>query len=194
MPRVSRREAEQHRNEVVEAASRLFREHGIAGVSVPAVMAEAGLTYGGFYGHFSSKEALAAEACTRAFDERRDEYDSAAARSGGDRDAARTEFVKRYTGKSHRDAVGTRLSGSRNVRDVAREAPKSPLRAAFAAGVAMMAEKMPALLSRRRKAISRDETLAQMAMLVGGLILARSPKGHEISDEILQAVRKSLVD
>jgi TetR/AcrR family transcriptional repressor of nem operon len=194
MPRVSRREAEQHRNEVVEAASRLFREHGIAGVSVPAVMAEAGLTHGGFYGHFKSKEALAAEACARAFDERRQEYDSAAARSGSDKDAARVEFVKRYTGKAHRDAIGLGCPAAAMCGDVAREVPKSPLRAAFAAGVAMMAEKMPAPLSRRRKAPSRDETLAQMAMLVGGLILARSTKGHEISDEILQAVRKSLID
>ena len=51
MPRVSRKEADQHREDVLNAASRLFLEHGIDGVSVPAVMAEAGLTHGGFYGH-----------------------------------------------------------------------------------------------------------------------------------------------
>jgi TetR/AcrR family transcriptional regulator, transcriptional repressor for nem operon len=82
MPRVTRKEADQHRDDVVEAASHLFREHGIDGVSLPAVMAEAGLTHGGFYGHFKSKEALAAEACARAFEEKRNEYDAIVARNG----------------------------------------------------------------------------------------------------------------
>ncbi|WP_244437683.1 TetR family transcriptional regulator [Hyphomicrobium denitrificans] len=68
-------------------------------MSVPAPMAEAGLTHGGFYGHFKSKEVLATEACARAFDEKRLEYDSITARHGSDHGAARLEFIKRYTGK-----------------------------------------------------------------------------------------------
>ena len=68
MPRVSRKEADQHRKDVLRAASRLFLEHGIDGISVPAVMAEAGLTHGGFYGHFTSKEALVAEARRQGID------------------------------------------------------------------------------------------------------------------------------
>ena len=51
----------------MEAAARLFREHGFDGVGVDAIMKEAGLTHGGFYGHFASKEELATEAITRAF-------------------------------------------------------------------------------------------------------------------------------
>ena len=51
----------------MEAAARLFREHGFDGVVVDAIMKEAGLTHGGFYGHFASKEELATEAITRAF-------------------------------------------------------------------------------------------------------------------------------
>jgi len=194
MPRVSRKEADQHREDVIEAASRLFREHGIDGISVPAVMAEAGLTHGGFYGHFKSKEALAAEACTRAFEEKRNEYDAILARNGGNKEAACVEFVKRSTSRSHRDAIGVGCPVAALSGDVAREKPKSPVRSAFVAGVEMMAEKLPALLSRRRKALSRQETLARIAMLIGGLMISRSTKGHEISDEILEAVRKSLLD
>jgi len=193
MPRVTRKEADQHRDDVVEAASRLFREHGIDGVSVPAVMAEAGLTHGGFYGHFRSKEALAAEACAKAFEEKRGEYDAIIARNGNDKEAARVEFIKSYTGKSHRDAMGLGCPAAAMAVDAARDKPKGPVRTAFAAGIEMMAQKVPALLSRR-KTIRRDEALARMAMLVGGLVLARSTKGHEISEEILQAVRKSLLD
>ena len=62
MPRVSRAEAESHREQITEASSRLFRERGIKGVSVADLMGAAGLTHGGFYGHFESKDALAAVA------------------------------------------------------------------------------------------------------------------------------------
>lgn len=193
MPRVSRKEADQHRKNVVEVASRLFREHGVAGISVPALMAEAGLTHGGFYGHFKSKEALAAEACVRAFDEKREEYDELITRHNGNREALRQEFITRYTGKCHRDAFGLGCPAAALCGDVAREGPKSPLRASFAAGVNMMTEKMTALLSRRKKPLNREEAVAQVAILVGGLVLARATKGEPISEEILKSVRSVLL-
>ena len=62
MPRVSRKQAEENHAAVLDAAAKLFRARGINGVSVPALMAEAGLTHGAFYGHFNSKEELAAAA------------------------------------------------------------------------------------------------------------------------------------
>ena len=193
MPRVSRKEAEQHREDVINAASRLFLEHGIDGVSVPAVMAEAGLTHGGFYGHFSSKEALVAEACTRAFEDRRSVYDGIGERNGSDKKAARVEFIKRYTAKTHRDAIGLGCPAAAMCGDIARDNPKGPVRAAFAAGLNMMIEKISPLLSGKKKAATRDEALAQIAMLVGGVVLARSTKGHAVSDEILQSVRSALL-
>ncbi len=193
MPRVSRKEAEQHREDVINAASRLFLERGIDGVSVPAVMAEAGLTHGGFYGHFPSKEALVAEACTRAFEDRRSVYEGIGDRNGSDRKAARVEFIKRYTAKTHRDAIGLGCPAAAMCGDIARGNPKGPVSAAFAAGLNMMVEKISPLLSGKKKAATREETLAQIAMLVGGMVLARSTKGHPVSDEILQSVRATLL-
>ncbi|MEU4160186.1 TetR/AcrR family transcriptional regulator [Actinoplanes sp. NPDC026670] len=67
MGRVSQAQAAENRERIVATAARLFREHGIAGVSVADVTAEAGLTHGGFYKHFASKDALVAEAVARAF-------------------------------------------------------------------------------------------------------------------------------
>src|SRR5258707_6200213 len=64
---VNREKAAENRERIVEAAARLFREQGFDGVGVDAIMKEAGLTHGGFYGHFASKEELATEAITRAF-------------------------------------------------------------------------------------------------------------------------------
>lgn len=193
MPRVSRKEADQHRKDVVDAASRLFLEYGIDGVSVPAVMSEAGLTHGGFYGHFASKEALVAEACARAFEDRRDIYAAIEERNGADRKSARAEFIKRYTTKAHRDAIGLGCPAAAMSGDIARADPKGQIRSAFAAGFNMMVERLTPLLSRKRKAAAREEALAQIAMLVGAVVLARSTKGYPVSDEILQSVRSALL-
>ncbi|RUP07518.1 TetR/AcrR family transcriptional regulator [Hyphomicrobium sp.] len=194
MPRVSRQEANQHRMEVVDAASRLFLEHGIDGVSIPEVMAEAGLTHGGFYGHFSSKEALVAEACLKAFEDKRATFEGFIERHGADRKAARTEFIERYTSKKHRDAIGAGCPAAAMSGDLARDNPRGSVRAAFATGMSTLVDRLAPLLSGKKKPATREETLAQIAMLVGGLVLARSTKGHPISDEILQSVRSSLID
>jgi TetR/AcrR family transcriptional repressor of nem operon len=194
MPRVSRKEADQHREDVLNAASKLFLEYGINGVSVPAVMAEAGLTHGGFYGHFDSKEALVAEACERAFNDRRSMYEGIEQRNSADKKAARTEFIKRYTTKAHRDAIGLGCPAAAMCGDMARENPKGQIRAAFASGFNAMVERLTPLLSRKRKdkAAAREDALAQIAMLVGAVVLSRSTKGSPVSDEIMQAVRNAL--
>src|ERR1700712_5572689 len=69
MPRVSRAEADSHREAITDASARLFKERGLKGVSVADLMGAAGLTHGGFYGHFESKDALAAVACAKAFEQ-----------------------------------------------------------------------------------------------------------------------------
>jgi TetR/AcrR family transcriptional repressor of nem operon len=194
MPRVSRKEADQHREDVLNAASKLFLEYGIDGVSVPAVMAEAGLTHGGFYGHFDSKEALVAEACERAFKERRSIYDGIQERNGTEKKSARSEFIKRYTTRAHRDAIGLGCPAAAMCGDMAREDPKGQIRTAFAAGFNMMVERLTPLLSKKKKAAARDDALAQIAMLVGAVVLSRATKGSPVSDEIMQSVRSTLID
>src|SRR5690348_17056449 len=66
--RVSREKAAENRERIVETASRMFREKGFDGVGVDTIMNGAGLTHGGFYGHFGSKDDLAAEAVRRALE------------------------------------------------------------------------------------------------------------------------------
>ena len=93
--RRSREEAARTRRTAVAAASRLFRQRGIEAVSVADVMAQVGLTAGGFYRHFESKEALAKEACAEAFAQ------SGLARQPGSSPGA---ILRRYLSKAHRDA------------------------------------------------------------------------------------------
>ena len=95
--RVSRAEAAANRERVVEVASALYRKHGFDGVGVADIMKKAGLTHGGFYGHFGSKDDLAAEACTCALRGSWDSWISASEKGG--LEAA----VRNYLTPEHRD-------------------------------------------------------------------------------------------
>src|SRR5690349_18992413 len=103
MGRVSKAQAQINRQQVVEAAARLFRERGVSRVSVADVMAAAGLTHGGFYKRFPSKDALVAEAVRQAFADQAPLLDGLGV--PGD-DAARAEFVRHYLSAGHRDSPG----------------------------------------------------------------------------------------
>lgn len=192
MPRVSRKQAADNHNAVIDAAARLFRARGINGVSVPELMAEAGLTHGAFYGHFKSKEDLAAAAFEHAFAEKKALFADISERHKGDRREALAEFVTRYTARSHRDQPGPGCPIAALADDTSHEEFKG-LRKTFAAGLEAMVEGVEAMLGGRVKSARRDEALADVAMLVGAMVLARATKGQPISDELLQAARNALL-
>jgi TetR/AcrR family transcriptional repressor of nem operon len=162
-------------------------------VSVPALMAEAGLTHGAFYGQFASKEALAAAACTAAFAEKRTFYDELAERaSQGDEDT-RAVYVKRYTKASHRDERGDGCPIPALCGDVAREDMKGPVRSAFVAGLNSLIERLPEVLARGGRKASREEALATLSLLVGALLLSRASDGSPLSEEFLASARGALL-
>ncbi|BBH70875.1 TetR family transcriptional regulator [Actinoplanes sp. OR16] len=173
MGRVSQAQAQQNRERIVATAARLFREHGIAGVSVADVMAEAGLTHGGFYKHFASKDALVAEAVTKAFTDQ-----ATAARALG-RDA----LLDAYLSPAHRDQAGTGCPSAGFGGDVAHASGGGETRSAYAEGVEAFAAHLGA---------SGEPDLATLSTMVGALILARATAGTDLSDRILAAARESL--
>lgn len=191
MPRVSRQQAAENHAAVIEAASRLFKARGINGVSVPELMAEAGLTHGAFYGHFKSKEDLAAAACEHAFAEKKSLYADIRERHKGDKRAALSEFVDRYTARSHRDQPGPGCPVAALADDTSREEFKA-LRKTFASGLEGMVAGVQAMIGGRGKSGRREEALADVALLVGALVLSRATKGQPISDEVLSAAREAL--
>src|SRR5262245_10098091 len=101
--KVTREQAVENRERIVAAAARLFREHGFDGIGVADIMKSAGLTHGGFYGHFGSKDDLAAEACARALDRSVTKWDAIAAADG---DPLAT-IVGSYLSEAHRDRPGS---------------------------------------------------------------------------------------
>src|SRR2546423_14021680 len=101
--KVSREQAAQNRDRIVEAAARLFRERGYEGIGVADLMKEAGLTHGGVYGHFSSKDDLIAEASARALTESLVLWKEGADGASGDPLPA---VAAAYFGSAHRDNSG----------------------------------------------------------------------------------------
>ncbi len=188
MPRASKQQSEDHRLAITDASARLMRERGIHGVSVSELMAEAGLTHGGFYGHFESKEALAGEACAHAFAESVQRWQQRIA-AQPDRDSALLALADSYLSTRSRDRPGVSCPATALACDVAREPPGTPLHAAFAAGLGQLIDVLTSLQIGDDAAADRREAMAQFATMVGAVILARATAGDALSDELLAAAR-----
>ena len=191
MPRVSREQTAANRQAIETVSARLFREQGFNGVSVADLMAAAGLTHGGFYGHFESKDVLAGVACEQAF--RQSSERSAKWRGHApDAQAARRCFIDRYLSTAHRDNPGTGCPAAALAADVSRESPDKPVHQAYLAGIKAMVGTLPPRSDGGDAKQRRDDTLLQLATMVGALILARATKGDPISSQILAAARAGL--
>jgi TetR/AcrR family transcriptional repressor of nem operon len=183
---------DRNRQTIEEASARLFREQGLKGLSVDDLMAAAGLTHGGFYGHFQSKDALAAIACAKAFEQ------SGCAWKGHingepDPSAAFKGIVAGYLSERSRDNPGTSCPATALAGDVAREPGDKPVRAAFIAGVKDQVGLLLALGGHGDGEADRRKALVQFATLVGALLLARATRGDTISQEFLEAAGAHLI-
>src|SRR5690554_486039 len=106
MSRSSQADAARNRAQVVEATSRMLRERGAAGVSVQEAMSAAGLTHGGFYKHFASKDELLANAASSAFEDIIERVERIT-RDSSDPHSARERIIADYLTARHRDAPAT---------------------------------------------------------------------------------------
>ncbi len=167
MARASREQTDKNREAIEQASSRLFRERGLNGVSVAEVMADAGLTHGGFYGHFASKDALAAQACKRAFEESAARWDRRLARAAGDHKAMLASLVEPYLTAAHCANPGVGCAASALAVDVAREPADKPVRQAYVEGLRPLVDGMARTVDSDDPQVRHDEALVRMALLVG---------------------------
>jgi TetR/AcrR family transcriptional repressor of nem operon len=169
---------------ILESAAKLLREKGVAGASVAEVMKGAGLTVGGFYAHFTSKEHLIDETLRRTASGMRDQLFTKLQ----DKPAAdRLEIVlKRYLSAAHRDAndgcplpavAGEVANTAVAHREVVREQLEH------------LAKGLMPLTVANDSISARNVALGMVALMYGGLSLARASAGSELSDEILRACR-----
>lgn len=180
--KVSREQAADNRQRILDAAARLFRESGFDGVGIDGIMRDAGLTHGGFYGHFASKEDLAAQACARSLGRSERRW---AALADSNPDGALADIVRGYLSRRHRDDPGAGCAISALAGDIARH--RGPVRRAFTDSLRAHVDTLTRLVRGRSKAARRETALAAMAGLAGALMLARAVDDEAFSDEIMDA-------
>ncbi len=191
MPRVSRAEADHHREAITAASARLFKEHGLNGVSVAELMGAAGLTHGGFYGHFESKDALAGVAVAHAYEQSVQRWTKRVA--GKAASAARAALVESYLTPQSLRNVGLGCPTVALAGDVARASGQAPIRGAYGKGLDDLVRILAAVEPHADPAAGRRAALADYATMVGALLLARATAGAPLSDELLAAARERLL-
>lgn len=178
------------RARIIETASRAFRERGVESVAIADLMREAGLTHGGFYAHFPSKEALIAEATTSGLADTQREFLSEAAAAHPE--APLREIIRRYVSRHHRDHPAEGCVMPALAGEIARE--PDTVRRAFTSSVerliAGIAEYCPGETAEAR----RDAALALTSAMVGAVALSRAVDDPALSDRILLAVRRFYMD
>ena len=192
MPRVSREQTDKNRLLIEAASARLFKEHGFDGVSVADIMASAGLTHGGFYGHFESKDELAALACAKAFEESAARWRSIG-KDGADEPALLDALAKHYLSTKQRDQPGLGCPANSLAADVGREDASKPVRSVYTRGLKTLIDILMSFSKARQTKKSRRRALARVSMLIGAVTLARAVRDDPLSDEILEAAREHLL-
>jgi TetR/AcrR family transcriptional repressor of nem operon len=177
---VTREQAAANRRKILDVAGTLFRRHGFDGIGVADIMKGAGLTHGGFYGHFGSKDDLAAETCARVLGNQ-----GWAEKLTGAPRPSLGALVRGYLSPRHRDDPGHGCLLAALGSDVVRQ-PRA-VRRAFTEGLRSRLDTLRTLLPGRSPAARREKALATMAGLVGALMLSRAVDDPKLSDEILEA-------
>jgi len=174
---------------ILDSAAHLLREKGLDGAGVAEIMKNAGLTHGGFYAHFDNKNDLVNQAFTHAMDTSREswfeELDNATA------ETTLKTLINRYLSRDHRDNIETGC-------------PLPPLSADMSASgidsTNTLEKNLKKSIKRNSDQIKKlennlevdptDEAIAQLALSVGGILLARAVESSSFSDRILKACRK----
>jgi TetR/AcrR family transcriptional regulator, transcriptional repressor for nem operon len=178
--KVSRERVAENREKILQAAGRLFRERGFEPVTVAEVMKGAGLTHGGFYGYFDSKEDLIAAALADALARTTPKINSL------------PDYAAFYLTPRHRDDCAGGCATAALASETIRQAPeaRAVMTSAIRTQIARMSEKSLAKDPARR----RQEAIASWAAMVGAMVLARVSDDQELSDEILAQTRGWLED
>lgn len=170
---------------IVKKASVRIREKGAHGIGVADLMKDAGLTHGGFYAHFDSREALVIEAFAYAMDRSTDRWRKLAETVPQEKRMA--SIVESYLTPLHRDDPGHGCAITALGAEIARESPKT--RKAFAAKLEQMVDMLAEQIPEVPRKAARKQALATLSTMVGALVLARIAGSGEVSDAILGAGR-----
>lgn len=188
MPRFvqSRKEASHER--ILQAATRAIRRSGYAGTGVADIMREAGLTHGGFYAHFDSREAMLAEAADQAGAESVGALEQFAL-AAPPKDAYRT-LLKTYLSRAHVERCETGCPVAALGSEMPRQAPE--VRRAATRRIKDMIDLVTRYAPDTSEPEGRRKALATTATMIGALILARAVDDRQLGDDVLAAALEQL--
>lgn len=186
--RVSRVQAEENRQSVISAASRLFRRHGFDGIGLKDLMAGAGLTQGAFYKQFASKNDLAVHASARAMQASFERWSDAAS---GDPEHPLAAVVAFYLSEGHRDELQDGCPIVALGADAARQGPE--VKASFEHGIGDFLKLMQSWMTPGDDPEARARAMATMSTMVGAILLSRSVNDPIMAGQFLQAAADSIM-
>lgn len=176
--KVSREQMAVNRQRILDVAGGLFRDRGFDGVSVSDVMKAAGLTHGGFYGHFASKDALIAQTIAHLLSRE----------PASNTDLGR--WIEAYLSPAHRDHAGSGCPTAGLAALLRHQTLEA--RSAMAAGLRTQFDQFSASLVSDIEGGARQTAIASWAAMVGAVILSRAVDDPELADEILDATRAQI--
>jgi TetR/AcrR family transcriptional repressor of nem operon len=185
--RASREQFAENRQRILEVAGRLFRQKGFDGIGVDGIMEAAGLTHGGFYGHFDSKADLAEQACSAGLERTGRKWETLAHESP---EAALAEIARDYLTKRHRDDPGNGCVFAALGGDVARSS--AAVRSSVTKGLRGQLGILEGAAKGRTKAARRKQAIAALSGMVGAMVVARLVNDSALSDEILTVAASAL--
>ena len=174
---------------IVKRASVRLREKGAHGIGVADLMKDAGLTHGGFYAHFDSREALVIEAFAHAMDRSTERWRKIGEATPPEKRLAM--IVESYLTPLHRDDPGHGCAIPTLGAEIARESPKT--RKAFAAKLEQMIDMMADQIQDVSRNAARKQAMSAIATMMGTLVMARVAGAGEFSGEILAAGREAVL-
>jgi TetR/AcrR family transcriptional regulator, transcriptional repressor for nem operon len=188
--RYSREHKQETHDRIVKKASVRLREKGAHGIGVADLMKEAGLTHGGFYAHFDSRETLVIEAFIYAMDRSMEHWRKITGEVAPEKRLAM--IAEAYLSALHRDNPGHGCSIPALGAEIARESPKT--RKAFAGKLDEMIEMMAGNIPDLPRKAARKQAIATLATMAGTMLLARIAGASELSDEVLKAGRDNVLE
>ena len=188
--RYSREHKQETHDRIVKKASVRLREKGAHGIGVADLMKEAGLTHGGFYAHFDSREALVIEAFAYAMDRSLAHWRKVTGETTADKRLA--TIIDGYLSPTHRDDPGHGCAITSLGPEIARESPRT--RKAFATKMEQLIDLIADQLPDLPRKAARKQAAATLATMMGTLVLSRIAGSGEFSDEILQAGREAALE
>jgi TetR/AcrR family transcriptional regulator, transcriptional repressor for nem operon len=188
--RKSKQEAAATRQRIIKAAAAAFRKNGIAATGLSDLMADAGLTHGGFYRHFDSKDQIIAEACTAAVDSLIEQL--AASASGKSPQRGLKTIVETYLSASHRDRPEDGCSLAALGSEMARgdEMTRAAATQAFLKLVGVISSQF----GKTRPDVARRRALVAAATMIGTITMSRIVTDPELSAGILREAKRQLLN